>query len=382
MPTAVELEQEVLRAKAAVQDAARRHQDALVQLAIVPELAEAAADKHEAVEAARAEFDKLYLEALRDAQSTRQTDGGLTKLTSRFGEIVGKSASQAPDPTEPDAASRLREANRHLNRIRQGLIEGAVSKVRAEVDASRAAEAMAQAALAEAELKLIRTNAQKHRSPETIAIERLASQRGITKLVHFTRIENAPSIIQQGLLTRADIRRDSQSKIAVNDRRRLDRRLDFSSLSISRINHRVHWDFTKRFPDANWCILTFDVSLLWSQKCLFCATNAARSGAVAEAERAGWSAAGLEALFVDPARTSRGEILRSQLVQGGLPENETTDPQAEVLVHGTVPWHFIRSVTVATRSSYWEIRSAVQGTDIDVEVDEDAFKRRADYRKW
>jgi hypothetical protein len=214
-------------------------------------------------------------------------------------------------------------------------------------------------------------------------VETEARRRGISRLVHYTRIENLPLILEHGLLPRAEIESDGRFAVRFNDSDRADRRRDCSCLSIQKINYLMFWEQSRyRFPQAEWCILHFDVSLLWKQKSIFCQTNAASSGAVRRAEEFGWAGDGLARMFDDPVQTRRGIVTRSSLMRGGLPGNETSDPQAEVLVEGRISQDFIRAVIFRRLDDLQDMEEHLADTTVEFAIDQSQFGPRKDFAFW
>lgn len=219
--------------------------------------------------------------------------------------------------------------------------------------------------------------------PAAQAIEAEARRRGIVRLVHYTRLENLPTILKHGLLPRANIEGKARFKVSFNDSVRADRRLDCSCLSVQKINYLMFWEHSRyRFPQAEWCIVGFDSSIIWKQSCLFCETNAASAGAVGRALEYGWSGEGLARMFNDPVPTRRGVVSRSALMPGGLPTNETSDPQAEVLVEGRIAPELIRAVTFRRQDDRRGLEEYLTNARVDYRIDHSQFGPRKDFSFW
>lgn len=71
-------------------------------------------------------------------------------------------------------------------------------------------------------------------------IERIVTERNIRWLVHFTRIENLESILENGLLPRNNFEGLDVQPLT-NDAFRLDGFLEATSLSIESPNYRMFW---------------------------------------------------------------------------------------------------------------------------------------------
>jgi hypothetical protein len=85
-------------------------------------------------------------------------------------------------------------------------------------------------------------------------------------------------------------------------------------------------------------------------------------------------------MFSDPVLTKLGEHRRSELIGGGLPDYETSNPQAEVLVRGRIDPRFIQSIVVKLGSTLADNESHIAGRPI--EVSDEPFGWRKDYRFW
>ncbi|MFO0963725.1 MAG: DarT ssDNA thymidine ADP-ribosyltransferase family protein [Phycisphaerales bacterium] len=330
---------------------------------------------------------------------------GVEQLVAKFGPLVGTRQSNCIDLTrlsESELRAEARAAYRGIASVRREIAAAGVADYARSVDHCRAAAVEARDRLdalnrelvqlgadeqrqaAEAGARLM-TEVQREVSITTAAqvpaqgIEGYARQRGIAQLVHFTRLENLPGILRHGLIPRAELEADGSVAAVFNDEYRLERRRDCSCLSISRINYKM---FHKYSRQADWCILHIDVSLLWKQKSIFCETNAASFGAVQRAEGFGWSGEGLAQLFKDPVQTPQGAVHRASLIPWGLPSNETSDPQAEVLVHGRVSPDCIHGVAFRRDEDLQEMKRHLLGNRVQCYVDASQFGPRKDYAFW
>ena len=106
-------------------------------------------------------------------------------------------------------------------------------------------------------------------------IKRLANQREITQLYHFTPVGNAESILRNGLVSR-NILLENNVDFSFTDIIRLDNQLDAVSLSIHTINVDM-FNAKDRDLKCDWIIIELDASILWTHCCRFCCTNAASS---------------------------------------------------------------------------------------------------------
>lgn len=106
------------------------------------------------------------------------------------------------------------------------------------------------------------------------AIRTHATNIEVPWLLHFTRAENLPSIMQHGLYP---ISRVGEIGITpqVNDQLRLDGHLDGTSLSIAFPNYRMFWKCRQDNEGVEWVVLAIKRSVLWLKDCAFCRHNAA-----------------------------------------------------------------------------------------------------------
>jgi len=107
-------------------------------------------------------------------------------------------------------------------------------------------------------------------------IKQFSNEREIPYLVHFTQVENLPSIMKNGLLSRTVLEQRGMAA-ALNDSIRYDRKPDGISLSIAFPNEKLFYVSRRRKPDARWCVLVLDDTILWKKPCAFYRHNATSS---------------------------------------------------------------------------------------------------------
>jgi len=157
-------------------------------------------------------------------------------------------------------------------------------------------------------------------------IRRAVLRRGISRLFHFTRVENIESIQQHGLLSRR-LLSERGVEAVVNDLERRDGHLDRISVSVGFPNSRLMKAWKMMNPTAVWAVLALRPVVLWDQDCLFCPGNAASRRIQAMAPEALRGAAALEELFRRDMPAAVAEKDR---------QDWPTEVQAEVLVHGAI----------------------------------------------
>ncbi|UQN08791.1 DarT ssDNA thymidine ADP-ribosyltransferase family protein [Deinococcus sp. QL22] len=213
-----------------------------------------------------------------------------------------------------------------------------------------------------------RTFVQPKFNETSAAIRTLLHERQIKQLVHFTRLDNLPGIVRQGILSRRDL---AQTAFHWNDALRLDQREHATCLSISHPNYRMFYRYRQEHPQVKWAVLVLEPSLLWELDCGFVEINAASAGIPQRDEATLKGAAALEGMF--------GNVpIRTQL---RLPEHFPTDPQAEVLVFEAISTRFIREIHVNFVPNVHQVEDG-QGRSIAVLQRPKLFEARQDYVHW
>ncbi|MCF7940837.1 MAG: DUF4433 domain-containing protein [Spirochaetia bacterium] len=233
----------------------------------------------------------------------------------------------------------------------------------------------------------------------------LIKERGISSILHVTRMENLQSILTHGLMPRSMLD-DKQIEAVFNDDVRHDVHLDHVSCSISFPNYKRFHSLRKKYPAAKWVILLLDPNVLVDKSCAFYFQNTAtimcrdmaleniRGREACEllfAENSdGWfRLADLEAYerrmdyiaqFLGdhrPSADSQPPDTRGPL---GIPDRYTTDPQAEVLIKGLIEKEYIQSVVF---NSADEVPSQLEHTTgVQFKVFPGFFGPRIDHLAW
>ena len=112
-------------------------------------------------------------------------------------------------------------------------------------------------------------------------IRQICTERSITTLFHFTRIENLRSILQEGLLSHSNLE-TREPRPLFNDNDRADWCPEANCLSISFPNYKMFYSIRGKkkaegVKDSQWVILLLNADILWELDCAFCQTNAASS---------------------------------------------------------------------------------------------------------
>lgn len=173
-----------------------------------------------------------------------------------------------------------------------------------------------------------------------MTIQQEVEIRGITRVLHFTHIDNLPFILDKGILTRDSL---TEPPAKFNDDIRLDGHLDATCLSISFPNSKMFYKYRMNRP-GDWVILSLDPRILWEKNCSFYKCNAA-SASVSSLDPA--TLTGLEAfneMFYETPEPNTRE-------SNNLKPRHTTDVQAEVLVFSDIDVSYINSVFYTNKKS-------------------------------
>ncbi|WP_413482189.1 DarT ssDNA thymidine ADP-ribosyltransferase family protein [Morganella psychrotolerans] len=159
-------------------------------------------------------------------------------------------------------------------------------------------------------------------------IQQIVEQRGIQRLIHFTRVENLASIMLHGIVPIANAPQQQINPI-INDEGRWDGQRSASCLTITHPNHHMFYGLRLDNPQTDWVVLLLHPQLLWTMPCAFCTTNAANGTVSSLSLAQRQTSAAFSAIFDDTQNPS------TRLNQR-LRDFDTTDVQAEVLVFGTI----------------------------------------------
>lgn len=206
--------------------------------------------------------------------------------------------------------------------------------------------------------------------PRETIMQNFVAARGIRKLLHFTRLDNLPSILQHGIVPRTElIARNIEFEF--NDADRHDGYLHASCFTIGWPNYKMFYPLRCDNPDVKWAVIECVPAILWEKPCIFSAENAASTAArqIAAAQRAG--VPGIAAMYAEvPGKPTRAEIR--------LPMDLPTNPQAEVLVCDVVEPAFIQRVHIKDPAS----RALYAGAYPGMRFDAGWEGARSDYTHW
>jgi hypothetical protein len=168
----------------------------------------------------------------------------------------------------------------------------------------------------------------------------------IGPIIHYTPIENLPSIVENGIVSVSESK-NKNIKVVNNDSQRLDNLLDWISTSITHPNYPYLHSLRMREPQKQFAILELDPKLLWTHDWIAFPTNAAAKESQSLLLHDSNRLVGLNGLInlfrngMSRDRTNPAQISRSTY---NLGDNETTDPQAEVMFHREIPIGCIKKI--------------------------------------
>ena len=167
-------------------------------------------------------------------------------------------------------------------------------------------------------------------------------KRGINNFVHFTHIDNLPSILQNGVLSIAELNRRGLTFHNM-DVYRFDRRTDWISTSVTEINSKMFWQKCNenQLNPNDYVILFFDPEYIIDNTRYGFTTENASSREVANGNISGTYDSFLRMFNVDGKRNT-------------LNDNQTTDVQAEVLVKSCIPVESIKRIAFRSYYTYCE----------------------------
>lgn len=201
-----------------------------------------------------------------------------------------------------------------------------------------------------------------------------AKLRGIEYFVHFTNVTNLPNILTYGLLAR-DTLDYNWIDYDFNDELRLDDISNSISLSITSPNYKMFYKLRSENPSKNWVVLILNACEVFKLDCAFCHTNAANSFISNTSIDSRKTYTSFENMFSE----SHGQLSREQLK---LYDNETTDPQAEVLVLDNIPSSAIQFAVFNRYIIKNQYENLFIGTNISYATDQGYFAPRRDYSFW
>lgn len=206
------------------------------------------------------------------------------------------------------------------------------------------------------------------------SIIQYAKSRHIEYCVHFTNVLNLKSIINYGLLPKSILKEKSMN-FQENDVYRYDGFENATSLSITSPNYKMFYSLRNEYASTRWVVLVIDAYSVLSKKCAFNYTNAANYSLsrIPIEERMTFDS--FKKMFSENNTDRTREQLR-------LADNETTDPQAEILLFDKISYKSIKYVIFNSIDVYNEYKDFLNEFGILGGVDIGYFSPRRDYSYW
>ena len=214
----------------------------------------------------------------------------------------------------------------------------------------------------------------------TSQIQQICEERGITTLIHFTRIENLRNISQEGLIGRS-LLEERRQQFLFNDNDRVDGHKDAVCLSISFPNYRMFYSIRERkklsegVDNSQWIVLLLDATVLWELECAFCQRNAAHKTVSSIPLEDRRKPEALKGMFEDFYNIRHQNL--------SIPQDYPTHPEAEVLVFDPIPVRYIKAIHFWDAASQESWLPSNTGGDYEASgTDRHYFKPRCDYEDW
>ena len=208
------------------------------------------------------------------------------------------------------------------------------------------------------------------RCPEVVDA---AVERGISSIVHFTRIRGLVGILDRSAVkARADLMRDTRLRFVAEgnapDRSRDVLWHDYINMSVTAINRRMFRFSKRQHPDAQWVILEFGPEILGDPGVVFCTTNNAYE--VAHRSR---GLRGFEQMFTEEVPWGHIGSVHVRFETGA---DRTTDPQAEVLYPFELSLDYLHTITVGDEETLEAVvaAKAISSHRSDISLRPEAFR--------
>ncbi len=215
-------------------------------------------------------------------------------------------------------------------------------------------------------------------------IKTIAEKRTIKSLVHFTRIDNLPTIFDKGLCPQPEAEKVGA---IINDN--TNKNPDSICLSITHSSGMFKAMQEKDYS-VSWCVIALAPDILWEHECRFYPANAVRRNFRGKPPSDFQGDSALEAMFKNTIAGEKNLIdTRNKNLLSYMPTNQ----QAEVRVVGAInPQHF-RGIYIKDAEDEDKIRSMINPPN-QIEINQGSFLfntrdycmqykgKREDYIKW
>lgn len=216
-------------------------------------------------------------------------------------------------------------------------------------------------------------------------IKDIIKKRKIKHLVHFTRVENLASILENGLIP-VGLQKKSGIVSLHNDEQRFDAKLDCTSFSVEFPNYKLFYAFREsKFPGTKWVTIVLNTNILFLPYNItyFCCTNAASVLPNISSPKELCTARSFENMFCEYVLTKGNKnIYREQL---NIKDCWTTDPQAEILISDIIGPRGIKYICFQSNSDAVEYAKKNDHNLLnkyECRVFPDFFNSRKDFAFW
>lgn len=194
----------------------------------------------------------------------------------------------------------------------------------------------------------------------------ILKERGVGKIVHFTKVDNLESIFEYGIHSI-----ESLKLLGINylpsDLYRLDGKLDKISTSISYPNYKMFYKKRMEDTSVDWVVITIKPKLIIDKlDSEFYSDNAARGGGCHGL--APTTNEDLEGMFYTSNRSPY------------IPSSYTTNPQAEVLINNNISTKYF--MNVESNKDIPKVKSLTRDAHVDYNPNSQLFDARSDYSRW
>jgi len=203
-------------------------------------------------------------------------------------------------------------------------------------------------------------------------MRKIVESRGIEFVIHFTRIENLKSILENGIIPREELENNNTSA-TFNDQYRIDGCKNATCCSICHPNYKMFYTLRQEDTDQEWVVIGIKKDIIWEKDCAFCVENAASANVTSIPI---WQRKGKEAfqkLFEELINPPTRKELK-------IPESCPTNPQAEILVFDYIEPEDIVGVAFQNQDRADEYAKLYKGFNFIYH--RGFFKPRVDYEFW
>ncbi len=202
-------------------------------------------------------------------------------------------------------------------------------------------------------------------------MENIVTTMGIKYVYHFTRLQNAARVLNDGLISRQILEVGPNPPI-FNDEYRYDQQKNAICCTIGHPNYKVFYPFQMAYKEE-WVIIVVQSKVLWELDCAFCVENAASNNVTTIPINARKGVSAFKKMFEEiEGKPSRKEL--------EIIDRFPTNPQAEILVFNQIDPKYIQGVAFKNMSNVGYFRE--QYPNFTFKRKQDLFYPRNDYEHW